>query len=112
MRTKTIQQLNKDVRDYLIETMKDQFGSVTLMQDQTQHYYNVKETCESTDKNYIISVRTEVFIDKDIDSSYLAITVFIESEDINTRCDFSVQNMKEALTICSGFINMSVLFHR
>ncbi len=51
-------------------------------------------------------------MDKDIDSSYLAITVFIESEDINTRCDFSVQNMKEAVTICSGFINMSVLFHR
>ena len=108
----TIQKLNKDIRDYLVETMKDQFGTVTLMKDQTQHYYNVKGTCENTDKNYIISVRTEVFIDKDIDSSCLYITVFIETEDISTRCDFSVQNMKEAVTILRGFINMSVLFQR
>ena len=108
----TIQQLDKDVRDYLIDTMKDQFGTMTLMKDLSQNYFNVKGTCENTNQNFIISIRTEVFIDKDIDSSHLAITVFVESEDINTRCDFSVQTMKEAVMILNGFINMSVLFHR
>ena len=108
----TIQKLDKDISQYLIETMKDQFGKLTILKDQTQHYYNVKGTCEQTDKNFIISIRTEMFIDSNIDSSCVAITVFIECEDNNARFDFSVQNMKEAVSILNGFINMSMFFHR
>jgi hypothetical protein len=108
----TIQQLNKDVRDYLIETMKDQYGQLTLMKDQSQHYYNVKGTCEHSNNNYILSIRTEVFMDKEIDSSHISISVFIECEDNNARFDFSIQTMKHAVTILSGFINMSMFFHR
>ena len=108
----TIQQLNKDIRDYLVETMKDQYGSVTLSEDATQDYFNSKGTCEHTEKNYILSIRTEVFIDKEIDSSHISITVFIECEDNNARFDFSVQTMKQAVSILNGFICMSMFFHR
>ena len=108
----TIQQLDKQIKDYLISTMKNEFDSVTLMQDGTQHYHRSQSTCEQTEKRYILDIRTELFIDSDIDQSCVAITVFIESEDVHTRFDFSVKNMKEAVTILSGFICMSVLFQR
>ena len=108
----TIQELDKDIKNYIISTMKNEFHSVTLSQEDNQHYHRSCSTCENTEKKWILEIRTELFLDSNIDQSSIAITVFIESESVHTRADFSVKTFREAVAILSGFICMSVFFQR
>ena len=107
-----MQQTYYDINNYITTTMRDELKSVTIKKDGTQIYHSSTIYCSETDRDVILTVRTELFLDSDSAKSSVAVTIFIESEDASYRYDASFNNICSAITFISSFINMKVVQHR